>query len=203
MKLLIGTKNQGKINELRDFLTDLPFEIFSLHDFTHIPEPAETGETFAENAALKAKYYARATGFWAISDDSGLEVKALSGAPGVYSARYAGENASDADRTLKLLEELNSTGDELRLARFVCAISVADAKGAIIFESEGICNGKIAHGLRGENGFGYDPIFIPEGYTETFGELSSTVKAEISHRARALKKIIGFLRDFTAHQLDQ
>lgn len=203
MKLVVGTKNHGKIRELREFLAGLPIEILGLHEFPNIIEPEETGATFAENAALKARYYAQATGFLALSDDSGLEVAALNGAPGVYSARYAGENASDEERTLKLLDELNLIENESKLARFVCAITIADAKGAIIFETEGVCEGKIAQVPRGENGFGYDPIFIPDGFEQTFGELSSTAKAEISHRARALKKIIAYLRDFTALELDQ
>ena len=203
MKLVVGTYNAGKIKELNELLDSLPVELFGLNQFENIIEPDETGETFAKNAILKANFYALQTGFWALSDDSGLEVEALCDAPGVYSARYAGKNASDAERIEKLLEELAETGDESRRARFVCAMAVADEIGQIKFLAEGICEGRIAHEPRGMNGFGYDPIFIPDGFEQTFGELSSTVKGEISHRARAIKKIIRFLRDFTANELDQ
>jgi XTP/dITP diphosphohydrolase len=203
MKLVVGTNNAGKISELNELLADLPVEIFGLNKFENVSDVAETGATFAENAILKANSYALQTGFWALSDDSGLEVEALSGAPGVFSARYAGENAGDKERIAKLLDELAETGDEARRARFVCVMAMADARGEIKFLAEGICEGKIASEARGANGFGYDPIFVPDGFTETFGELSSTVKGEISHRARAIKKIIRFLRLFTALELDQ
>jgi len=203
MQLLVATNNAGKIRELRELLDGLPVELFGLDDFANVFDVEETGATFTENAILKANSYALQTGFWALSDDSGLEVEALGAAPGVFSARYAGENASDAERIEKLLDELAKTGDQSRRARFVCAMTVADEKGKIRFLAEGICEGKIAFTPQGTNGFGYDPIFVPEGFEQTFGELSSTVKGEISHRARAIKKIIRFLRDFTAHELDQ
>lgn len=203
MKLVVGTNNAGKIKELNELLAGLPVELFGLNGFENIADVEETGATFAENAELKAKSYARQTGLLSLSDDSGLEVEALGGAPGVFSARYAGENATDEDRIVKLLDELAATGDEARRARFVCVMAVADAHGEIRFRAEGICEGKLALVSRGANGFGYDPIFIPDGFEQTFGELSSTVKAEISHRARAITKIIRFFRDFTALELDQ
>lgn len=198
MKLVVGTYNAGKIKELNEFLAHLPIEIFGLERFVNVRDVEETGATFAENAGLKAKDYARQTGLWALSDDSGLEVVALGGAPGVFSARYAGENTGDTERIEKLLRELAETGDETRRARFVCVMAVADETGKIRFLAEGVCEGKIAPNPRGTNGFGYDPIFVPEGFEQTFGELSSTVKGEISHRARAIKKIIRFFRTFTA-----
>ena len=203
MKLVVGTYNAGKIKELNELLAGLPVELFGLERFGNVRDVEETGATFTENAILKAKDYARQTGFWALSDDSGLEVDALGGAPGVYSARYAGENANDAERIEKLLEELAETGDKARRACFVCVMALADETGEICFLAEGVCEGKIAEKMRGANGFGYDPVFVPQGFKQTFGELSSTVKGEISHRARAIKKIIRFLRDFTAHELDQ
>ena len=203
MKLVVGTNNAGKIRELNELLTDLPIELSGLNEFENVPDVEETGTTFTENAILKASSYARQTGFWALSDDSGLEVEALGGAPGVFSARYAGENAGDRKRIEKLLSELDAAGDRERRARFVCVMALADETGEIKFLAEGVCEGKIAPSPRGLNGFGYDPIFVPEGFTETFGELSSTVKQEISHRSRAIKKIIRFLRDFTTHELDQ
>jgi XTP/dITP diphosphohydrolase len=203
MKILVATSNAGKIKELNASLDGFPVELVGLDYFENVPDVEETGLTFAENAVLKANVYALQTGFCALSDDSGLEVEALNGAPGVFSARYAGENAGDAERIEKLLAELAETGDESRRARFVCAMAIADAQGAIMFLAEGVCEGKIARNPRGANGFGYDPIFIPEGFEQTFGELSSTIKGKISHRARAIKKIIRFLRDFTVLELDQ
>ncbi len=143
------------------------------------------------------------TGFWSLADDSGLEVEALGGAPGVFSARYAGENATDREKIAKLLHELNETQDRRRLARFVCAMAISDEKGEIKFLTEGICNGKIALSPSGTNGFGYDPIFIPDDFEQTFGELSDEIKQKISHRARATEKIIPFLRGFYAVSLDQ
>ncbi len=203
MKLLVGTNNNGKIKELKEFLIHLPFHLKSLNDFENIFETAETGQTFAENAVLKANSYARQTGLWALSDDSGLEVEALNGAPGVFSARYGGENATDEDRIIKLLAGLNRTKDASRRARFVCAMAVADEKGEIKFLTEGICDGTIVLNPRGANGFGYDPIFVPDGFEQTFGELSSAIKQKISHRARAIEKIMRFLRGFTTLELDQ
>jgi XTP/dITP diphosphohydrolase len=203
MQLLVGTNNAGKIRELNELLEELPVEIFGLSSFENISDVEETGATFAENAVLKAESYARQTGFWALSDDSGLEVEALGGAPGVFSARYAGENAGDEEKIRKLLDELAAGNDEFRRARFVCAMALADENGDIKFLAEGVCEGRIALQPQGNNGFGYDPVFIPDGFEQTFGELSSTVKREISHRARAIQKIMRFLRDFTVLELDQ
>jgi XTP/dITP diphosphohydrolase len=198
MKILIATKNTGKVKEIKEMLAELPFRLQNLSDFLEIIEPEETGVTFAENAALKARYYALQTGIWALADDSGLEVAALNNAPGIYSARYAGEKASDRERIVKLLEELDRTGDENRRARFVCAMAVADETGAIILTAEGVCDGKIAFEAVGENGFGYDPVFIPEGFSETFGQLANDIKQQISHRKRAIYKIIQQIRRFYA-----
>ncbi len=193
-EILIATKNIGKVRELEKLLEDLPFELRSLNEFSDVPDVEETGATFAENAILKAREYARKTNLWALADDSGLEVAALDGAPGVFSARYAGENANDAEKIAKLLNELGENAE--RSAKFVCAMALADETGEIKFLAEGVCNGEIALNASGTNGFGYDPIFIPEGFTQTFGKLSAEVKQKISHRARAIEKIIRFLRDF-------
>lgn len=198
MQILVGTKNAGKIKELKNLLAEIPVNLRGLNEFENIVEPEETGATFAENAALKAIYYARKTGIGALADDSGLEVEALGGAPGVYSARYAGEKASDAEKISKLLEEIKKSGSENRAARFVCAIVLTDETGEIVFQTEGICNGKIAFAPKGQNGFGYDPVFIPEGFDRSFGELSGEIKSRLSHRARAIEKIIRFLRGFAA-----
>ncbi len=193
-QLLVATGNAGKVRELKEFLVDLPVVLRDLNEFSDVSEVAETGATFIENAILKAAGYAAQTGFWTVADDSGLEVEALGGAPGVFSARYAGENAGDAEKIAKLLSEL---GDSSNMrARFVCAMAIADETGEIKFVSEGVCDGRITVTPRGTNGFGYDPIFIPDGFEETFGELSGEVKQKISHRARAMEKIIEYLRSF-------
>lgn len=197
-ELLIGTKNVGKIKELEQLLANGFFRLRSLNDFPSAIEPEETGAAFVENAVLKARSYALQTGLWALADDSGLEVVGLNGAPGVLSARYAGENATDAERIEKLLKELSETQNKNRRARFVCAMAIADETGEIKFSAEGVCNGKIALSATGANGFGYDPVFIPDGFSATFGELSSDIKQQISHRARAMMKIIQYLRHFYA-----
>ncbi|HEX8287186.1 MAG TPA: RdgB/HAM1 family non-canonical purine NTP pyrophosphatase [Pyrinomonadaceae bacterium] len=197
-QILVATGNPGKIAELKKLLADLPFDLLSLKDFPDVTEVAETGSTFAENARLKAQGYAQQTGLLSLADDSGLEVSALGGAPGVYSARYAGENVSDRFRMEKLLEEVRRTGSENRSARFVCAMALARKNSEIIHFVEEYCEGTIAAAPRGANGFGYDPVFIPSGFDKTFGELPETVKGKISHRARAAIKIIRYLRDFIA-----
>jgi XTP/dITP diphosphohydrolase len=197
-ELIIGTKNVGKIKELEELLADLPVRLRSLNDFTDAVEPDESGATFSENAILKARSYARQTGLPALADDSGLEVEALGGAPGVLSARYSGAGANDAQRIEKLLREINKTNDPNRRARFVCAMAIADAAGETLFVAEGVCGGIIALKARGAGGFGYDPIFIPDGFSATFGELSGGIKQQISHRARASEKIIQYLRRFYA-----
>ena len=197
MELLLATKNIGKIKELAELLAGLQIRLRNLSEFETIVEPEETGATFSDNAVLKAKYYASQTGLWALADDSGLEVEALGGAPGIFSARYAGESATNEEKIGKLLQDINRTNNNNRKARFVCAMAVVDEKGIVKFLSEGTCNGEIAAKPLGSGGFGYDPIFIPEGYLGTFGELSGEIKQKISHRSRAIKKIIRFLRDYT------
>ena len=192
-ELLIATRNQGKLTEIHELINHLPLALKSLLDFPNTTEVEETGATFEENAAIKATDYALQTGLWTLSDDSGLEVEALGGAPGIYSARYAGPAASDMERVELLLKELARTGDPFRRARFVCAVSIADPTGRIVNLSEGVCDGLIAFHPRGEGGFGYDPVFIPDGYEQTFGELSSEIKGLISHRARALAAMRDFL----------
>ena len=196
MHLLVATKNAGKVKELNALLADLPLKLRSLDEFPNIVEAEENGVTFAENAVLKAQSYARQTGLETLADDSGLEVEALGGKPGVFSARYAGENAGDAERIKKLLRELDETKDSERRARFVCAMAISNPEGEIKFLAEGACDGRISPAAKGTNGFGYDPVFVPEGYEQTFGELPDPIKRRISHRARAVKKIIQYLRAF-------
>lgn len=197
LELLIATKNIGKIRELEKLLADLPFVLRNTAEFPDIIEPEETGITFAENAILKAQYYAQKTGIWALADDSGLEVEALNGHPGVFSARYGGADATNDEKIAKLLNELAQTNDKQRLARFVCSMAISDENGGIRVLTEGICNGKITSSPKGINGFGYDPIFIPDSFLQTFGELSDEIKQKISHRSRATEKIIDFLRNFS------
>jgi XTP/dITP diphosphohydrolase len=184
--LLLGTRNPGKIHEIKLILGDLGLELYSLADFENVEVADEDADTYAENAIAKARFYARETGMLAMADDSGLEVEALGGAPGVLSARYAGEQATDADRRRLLLAELAKTGSQNRRARFVCVIAVAAPDGEVLNVSEGVCEGTITLAPRGESGFGYDPLFVPDGYDKTFAELSDEIKNQISHRARAL-----------------
>jgi len=191
--LLVATHNAGKLSEIRTLLKDLPLELQSLADWPGVAEVEETGHSFAENAALKAASYAQRTGEWTLCDDSGLEVLALDGAPGLFSARYAGEGASDAERIERLLSELAQTRDRERSARFVCVTAVSTPAGEVINLSEGECRGRIAHAPRGSHGFGYDPVFVPAGFEQTFGELPSEIKHQLSHRARALKAARRFL----------
>lgn len=193
LELLIATKNLGKVKELEKLLSDYPIILRSLNEFENIAEPEEIGKTFADNAILKAQYYAEKTGITALADDSGLEVEALNGVPGVFSARYAGENATDEERTDKLLFELKNVSENKRQARFVCVMAISDKNSIIKHVAEGIVQGQIAFSPKGANGFGYDPIFIPQGFLKTFGEISEEIKQKISHRGRAMEKIIEFL----------
>ncbi len=194
IELLIATGNAGKLGEFKELLADLPLTLLGLQDFPNVSKIQETGETFRENAILKAKGYANQTRIPTLADDSGLEVAELGGAPGVFSARYAGKNACDSDNIAKLLKNLSKKTD--RRARFVCSIAISDDTGTITHHSTGICEGKIAVKPSGTSGFGYDPIFIPNGFDETFAELSAEIKQKISHRALASKKIIQYLRRF-------
>ena len=195
-KLLVATSNSGKIAELRDLLAGLPLDLIGLGEL-NASEVPETGATFIDNARLKATGYARQTGMLAIADDSGLEVDALNGRPGVLSARYGGDVGFDKKMQM-LLAEMDDSLNHSRAARFVCAIAIAGADGNILYTTEGICPGSLAMEPRGNGGFGYDPLFIPDGFEETFGELSAALKQKISHRARAFEQIMPFLRDFIA-----
>ena len=191
--LLLGTRNPGKVQEIASILGESSWSFSSLREFPNVGEAEENFLTFAENAIAKAQFYASATGLFALADDSGLEVAGLGGAPGVLSARYAGETASDADRRVLLLSELEQTGGTDRRARFVSVVAIANHVGEVLNVSEGICEGTITFAPRGSGGFGYDPLFVPNGYDQTFAELADTVKNRISHRARALIKTGEFL----------
>ncbi|HEX6126620.1 MAG TPA: RdgB/HAM1 family non-canonical purine NTP pyrophosphatase [Pyrinomonadaceae bacterium] len=196
--LLLATGNTGKVRELKELLGELPIELKSLRDYPEIRDVKESGMTFQENAEIKARGFALQTGELSLADDSGLEIEALNGAPGVHSARFAGETAGYDIKIPKLLELLASTGDTRRRSRFVCVMAVADGNGGILRTVRGECNGTIAISPRGSGGFGYDPIFIPDGFDQTFAELDQKVKQEISHRAIAAKLIMRYLLDFIA-----
>jgi len=193
VKLVIATQNQGKAREIRTLLGDIPFQLLSLNDYD-VSETAEEPEsTYEGNAIAKARFYASATGELVIADDSGLEVAALNGAPGVFSARYSGAGASDQQRRQRLLSELTGIEPENRGAQFVCAVAVANGNKEVLEVTRGICQGKILFEERGKGGFGYDPLFVPEGFKETFGELSDAIKNQISHRAKAIHAMREFL----------
>jgi len=183
MKLVIATRNCHKLEEIQAIFNLPRLHLLSAFDYPEIPDVEETGTTFAENAELKARALASATGLWAMADDSGLEVDALDGAPGVYSARFAGKPVDYAANNLKLLRLLN--GKTNRRARFRCALALIHPDGEA-FSLEGRCEGHIAEAPRGEGGFGYDPLFVPEGEMRTFAEMPAEEKNLISHRAHAL-----------------
>jgi XTP/dITP diphosphohydrolase len=187
-ELLVATSNAGKVRELSQLLSGFPLGLRLLSDFAGVEEAEETGQTFEENATIKALHYSAHTGLLTLSDDSGLVVDALGGAPGVRSARYAGREATYAERMSKLTGEIDATGDAERRARFVCVIAIADPAAGTLHTFEGTCEGRIATAPRGTGGFGYDPLFIPDGHERTFGELPAEVKHTLSHRARALRQ---------------
>jgi XTP/dITP diphosphohydrolase len=186
LTLVIATGNNGKKSEIKDLLAGFPVQVKNLNDFGPIPGVEETGETFDENAYIKASVTARLLGLPALADDSGLVVEALDGAPGVYSARYAGENATDGARCARLLGEME--GEKNRRAAFECVISIAVPTGAAL-TYEAHCDGRIADHAVGKKGFGYDPIFYYPPLKKTFAELDGEEKNKVSHRGRAFKEI--------------
>jgi XTP/dITP diphosphohydrolase len=191
--LLVATRNAHKTEEIQRILGP-QFNVTDLAAHPEIPHIAESGTTFQENAILKAVAVSKRMPGFVIADDSGLEVEALGGAPGIHSARYAGMNATDQEKTDKLLEELTRVGatKNARRARFRCVLTLA-CKGNVLGAFEGIIKGQIADRPRGSHGFGYDPIFMPEGFQQTFGELAPAEKNQLSHRARALERLRTFL----------
>ena len=191
-ELLIGSGNRDKAAELAVLLAPLGWVVKSLRDYPEIPEPEETGETFEENALLKARYYRDHFGIDCVADDSGLAVDALDGAPGVYSARYAGEGCTYADNNEKLLRALSTVREEQRTARFICCAAFAPQMGVEHTEL-GTVEGVIAKAAQGTAGFGYDPVFIPEGETRSFAEMTAEEKNAISHRGRAFNQLRAYL----------
>lgn len=198
LELLIGTANLGKVTEIKCVLKRLPLKFQLISDFPDIRSPVESGNSYAENAIIKARSYAEQTGLWTLADDSGLEVAALNGLPGLRSARFGGEGLDDAARTNLLLSNLLATADGPRSARFVCAIAIAKPSGEVVNIADGICQGHISDVPSGAEGFGYDPVFIPEGYETTFAEIPLLVKNTLSHRGRALAATRQFLEHFFA-----
>lgn len=187
-ELVIATHNLGKLQEFKELMKDLPIDIKCLADFEKIEEPEETGRTFAANARLKAVYYAKKLGKACIADDSGLEVQALDGAPGVRSARYAGEKASDEDNNNLLL--MNMKFQVKRTCRFRCALCVVNADGKVLNEVDGICDGMLLHAPLGTEGFGYDPLFWSTELHKGMGEATMQEKNKISHRGKAIRKLV-------------
>ncbi|MCG3159936.1 MAG: dITP/XTP pyrophosphatase [Acidobacteria bacterium] len=194
--LLIATSNKGKVIEIAALLEGLNCHVIGLEDLDQIPPPVEeTGTTFVANALIKADYYHAATALLTLADDSGLEVDALDGRPGVYSARYGGEGLSSADQIALLLDEMKDVPEEKRSARFVCSVAlVGVVNGASVRQTfEGRCEGRIAFAQRGSGGFGYDPVFIDAETARTFAELSREEKSARSHRGKALRQTIKYI----------
>lgn len=189
--IVLATRNKGKLREFKALLAPLRNRVLNLQDAGIDQDVEESGDTFAENARIKALEYSRLTHYPVLADDSGLEVTALGGRPGVYSARYAGPDASDEARNRKLLKELEHE-DKNREARFFCALALA-RENALLLEADGECHGIITRSPRGTNGFGYDPVFLFLELNKTFGEFSREEKNEYSHRSRAIRNLIGKL----------
>lgn len=187
MELLVATRNKKKLEEIKHLLTDMDLCVTSLDDYADMPEIVEDGETFEENAIKKAVSIALFTKKLVLGEDSGLEVEALKGRPGVYSARYSGSGATDKKNNRKLLKELDGVPLKRRGACYQCAIALADGK-RLIATVKGSCRGMIASAPRGDNGFGYDPLFLIPRLKKTFGELPIEVKHKMSHRRRAIQK---------------
>ena len=196
-KLLVATHNKGKVKEFSEMLADLNLSWLSLDDIGVTTDVEETGQTFKENAILKAQAYARETGLLTLADDSGLEVDLLNGAPGVFTARYGGENLTARKRYLYLLSQLNLLGTPEKewTARFRCTIVLAAPNGDILGTSNGVCEGQISPTPVGEHGFGYDPVFYLPSREKTMAQLPQSIKHQISHRGRAMQAIEPLLRD--------
>jgi XTP/dITP diphosphohydrolase len=196
-ELLLASQNKGKLAEMRILLEGLPFRVISPAELGITEAPEETGSTFVENATLKAVHYSRAAGRLAVADDSGISVDALDGKPGLLSARFGGEGASDDDRNALLLSKLKGLPPEKRGAHFTCAVVVARPNGSavpeVLFQAEEKVVGRIAEAPRGRNGFGYDPIFFFPPYGRTFGEVAHEEKDKVSHRGKAFARLRAFL----------
>ncbi len=194
-ELLVATKNQGKLREIRELLKDFALKVTSLADYPNCPDIVEDGKTFKANAIKKAAVIGQCTGQLTLGEDSGLQVAALNNAPGIYSARFSGENATDEKNNDKLLRSLKNVPLDKRQARYRCLMALCDGE-KLIGVVDGSCGGLIEMKRRGSNGFGYDPLFLIPRYQKTFGELDPAIKSKISHRARALKKLKVLLQQY-------
>lgn len=194
-QLLLATRNHHKKNEMQQIMANMQIDILTLADIDPVPEVVEDGDTFEANAVKKARQTAVNSGRWCLADDSGLEVDILDGRPGVYSARFAGEGAGDEANNRKLLDLLKDVADKDRTGRFVCVIAISDPQG-MVHTVRGECEGSIARQPSGSGGFGYDPLFIPQGYDRTFADLSADEKNRISHRGAALLKAVPILEQY-------
>lgn len=192
--LVLGTRNRKKLGELTELLVPQGLKLATLADFPDSIEIDETGDSFAANAALKATLQAQRLEQWVLGEDSGLAVDALGGAPGIYSARYSGEGATDERNNERLLRELAGVPLERRTAHYVCSAALSDPKGSIRVTSEGICRGRILESRAGTGGFGYDPLFEIVECHQTFGELAPAVKSVLSHRSRAMRALVPTIR---------
>lgn len=188
--LILGTTNSGKLKELIPLLAPHGIACQSLEGQSNAVVVEETGTTFAENAALKATLQAQSLREWVLAEDSGLVVPALGGEPGIFSARFSGENASDSSNNKKLLERLSDIHGHQRAAHYSCHAALSNPDGTIVATASDMCSGIIGHTLSGSGGFGYDPLFIVPEYHQTFGELPAAVKSMISHRARAMRRML-------------
>lgn len=188
--LVLASRNPKKLGEIAELLAPHHISVQCVADFPDVPDVVEDGETFADNAAKKARETAWQLNAWALGEDSGLMVDALGGAPGVYSARFAGEPSNDEKNNAKLQQELANVPDEQRGAGYICCVAIADPTGEIRLTVSGTCRGRILREPRGSNGFGYDPYFLIPELHQTFGELSPAVKRHISHRARAFERLL-------------
>ena len=194
--LLVATGNSHKTGEIRTILGS-GYDVSDLKSHPYLPEVEETGTTFLENATLKAVEISKQVDGLVLSDDSGLEVDALNGEPGVYSARYAGEPGNDAANNARLLQAME--GEERRSARFSCVMVLAQ-DGEVLASFEGAVEGRVINELHGDGGFGYDPLFVPEGYEQTFAELGENIKNQLSHRARAMNRVAGWLAEHAGRE---
>ena len=193
-KIVIGTKNQKKLLELKNAFKNLPVEVISISEFENIPDAVEDGETFSDNAKIKAEFFMNKTGCACIADDSGLEVDALNGLPGVHSARFAGFHAEDGTNNRKLMEELDKIGVEESKADYRCALVFVDTDGTKL-ETGGVCYGTIKKIAKGNSGFGYDPYFYFDN-GKTMAEMTLEEKDKISHRGAALRKMVTLLENY-------
>jgi len=195
LELMVATRNRGKVREIREALKGLGLRIYALSDFDGVPEIEEDGKSFTENALKKARFYSKVFGKLTLADDSGLEVDSLKGMPGIYSARYAGERASNRENNQKLLKEMGEIPLSKRGARFKCVMALVSPDGKETM-TEGFCKGRIGMRERGKRGFGYDPLFILPKYGKTMAQLHLKEKNRISHRGKALRRLRKTIRIF-------